>query len=36
MSNIWYLLNTDSLANDAGFGLEYYTLGNFDSGTLCD
>lgn len=30
MSNIWRFLNIDSLANDAGFGLEYYTLGNFE------
>ena len=30
MSNIWHLLNIDSLANDANFGLEYYTLGNFE------
>lgn len=30
MSNIWHLLNIDNLANDAGFGLEYYILGDFE------
>ena len=30
MSNIWHLLNIDGLANDCGFGLEYYMLGNIE------
>lgn len=30
MSNIWRLLNIDSLAIDASFGLEYYLLGNLN------
>ena len=30
MTNIWHLLHIDSLAIDAGFGLEYYMLGNID------
>lgn len=30
MSNIWHMLNIDSLTTDAGFGLEYYLLGNID------
>jgi hypothetical protein len=30
MSNIWRMLNIDSLAIDASFGLEYYLLGNID------
>jgi hypothetical protein len=30
MSNIWHMLNIDSLTTDAGFGLEYYLLGNKD------
>lgn len=30
MLNVWHLLNIDSLAIDAGFGLEYYMLGNID------
>jgi len=30
MSNIWHILNIDSLAIDAGFGLEYYLLGNIN------
>lgn len=30
MSNIWHLLNIDSMTNDCAFGLEYYTLGNFE------
>ena len=30
MSNIWHLLNIDSLAIDAGFGLEYYMIGNIN------
>lgn len=30
MSNIWHILNIDSLTTDAGFGLEYYLLGNTD------
>lgn len=30
MSNIWHMLNIDSLTIDAGFGLEYYLLGNID------
>jgi len=30
MSNIWHILNIDSLTIDAGFGLEYYLLGNID------
>lgn len=28
MSKIWHLLNIDSLANNCGFGLEYYLIGN--------
>lgn len=30
MSNIWHLLNIDSLANDCCFGLEYYMLGDIE------
>jgi hypothetical protein len=30
MSNIWHMLNIDSLTIDAGFGLEYYLLDNID------
>lgn len=30
MSKIWHLLNIDSLANYAGFGLEYYSHGDFE------
>lgn len=30
MSNIWHMLNIDSLTTDASFGLEYYLLGNMD------
>lgn len=30
MSKIWHMLNIDSLTIDAGFGLEYYLLGNID------
>ena len=30
MSNIWHMLNIDSLTIDVGFGLEYYLLGNID------
>ncbi len=30
MSDIWHILNIDSLTTDAGFGLEYYLLGNRD------
>ncbi len=30
MSNIWHILNIDSLTTYAGFGLEYYLLGNRD------
>lgn len=30
MSNIWHILNIDSLAIDAGFGLEFYMDGNID------
>ena len=30
MSNIWHMLNIDSLTTDASFGLEYYLLGNID------
>lgn len=30
MSNIWHILNIHSLTTDAGFGLEYYLLGNKD------
>lgn len=30
MSKIWRMLNIDSLTIDAGFGLEYYLLGNID------
>lgn len=30
MSNIWHMLNIDSLAIDAGFGLEYYLIGKID------
>lgn len=29
-SNIWHLLNIDSMANDCAFGLEYYNLGDFE------
>ncbi len=28
MSEIWHLLNIDSLTNNCGFGLEYYLMGN--------
>lgn len=30
MPDIWRMLNIDSLTTDAGFGLEYYLLGNID------
>lgn len=30
MSNIWHILNIDSLTIDASFGLEYYLLGEMD------
>jgi len=29
-TNIWHLLNIDSMANDCAFGLEYYNLGDFE------
>jgi hypothetical protein len=29
-TNIWHLLNIDSLTNDCAFGLEYYNMGNFE------
>ncbi len=30
MSDIWHILNIHNLTTDAGFGLEYYLLGNRD------
>ena len=30
MSDIWHILNVDSLTIDACFGLEYYMIGNID------
>ena len=29
-TNIWHLLNVDSLTNDCAFGLEYYSIGDFE------